>query len=299
MKASIQLNPKKDFLINKAVRGRINNLIKETKKSGVELIAAFKKMAGINVGKKIADDFESLTEKINKDTRNIQAEIDALGQDTLDAQYFQLERELKELEGKHGQPATKAREELQKNLETLRELRGAKDAFALGKDLSDAIFSGLADGFARGESLAKTWASIVSRVWQNEMSKAIDFLSNQIGIVFKDIFKGLGGQGAFAGVASGLIAIAGMIWQSVESGKTSTVDDFSKAVNTSEAVRGIVAGPTNVAIATISDSMKEALRTTEILLERIAVAVEGGGFGAGGYSSAPGEAITLTAPTQM
>lgn len=157
-----------------------------------------------------------------------------------------------------------------------------KEWGTLTKDLSNSVMNGIADGFARGEKASKVWANIASDIWKNAMNKAINSLSDSIGTELSDIFGNAGAAGGMAGMANGLIAIGGAIYSNLNAKKTTTVDDFSEAINSSEAVRGIVAGPTNVAIATVGDALKDALRITEMLLERIARAVEGSWSAGGG-----------------
>jgi len=149
----------------------------------------------------------------------------------------------------------------------------------LGKSITQTVGQGLLDGFKRGESAAKTWTSIVGQLWTNAMNRAIDQIANNVQIALSKMFSSsIFGNIGLGGLASGLMGIGGMIWQSFQQGSTSTIEDFDTAITSSEAMRGVVAGPSNVAIATVSDSLKLALRDTEMLLTRIANAVEGGGF---------------------
>ena len=93
----------------------------------------------------------------------------------------------------------------------------------------------------------------------------------------------LGSYGA-VGLAGALIGIGGLIISNLQGKTSSTIDDFGDQVTSSEAVRGVVAGPTNVAISRVGNQLKEALRVSEGLLLRIANAVESGGGGGGGGS---------------
>ena len=114
------------------------------------------------------------------------------------------------------------------------------------------------------------------------MSKSIDNLVNKLQKGLENLFASSGTAGAIGGFAMGLIGIAGAIFSNLKNKGTTNIDDFESSINSSEAVRGIVAGPTNVAISKVGDSLKDALRTTEVLLERIAIGVEMGGGGGGG-----------------
>lgn len=147
------------------------------------------------------------------------------------------------------------------------------------KETSDAVFTGLADGFRRGEKPSKTWANILSQILDNALSKTINNLGNLLTSVLGKIFdKAQFGEGA-VNALTGIVAVAGLALSNLKSRKDATVDDFSEAIDSTEAVRGVVAGPTNVAIAKVGEGLKQALRTTELLLLRIAVGVESGSLG--------------------
>jgi len=154
-----------------------------------------------------------------------------------------------------------------------KKLEEYKDAV---KSTSDSIFLGIVDGFKRGESVAKTFANIFASLWQKAMNSAVENIGEWLATKIGAIMGKAPGMAALGGLAVGLVALGGAIYQNLNSKGSANVEDFSDAVNSSEQVRGIVAGPTNVAIATIADSLKTALTTTEMFLQRIAFAVEGG-----------------------
>ena len=151
-----------------------------------------------------------------------------------------------------------------------------------------SIGQALVNALRRGESIGKQWSQILAGFFSDAMSKAVErigkFIEEQLG----SIFNKLEVEGGIGGMIGGLLGVAGMLYQNLKSRSTTTIEDFSEAVNSSEAVRGVVAGPTNVAISKVGDSLKQALRTTEILLERIAISVEGGIYGGGGGGPGPG-----------
>ena len=172
--------------------------------------------------------------------------------------------------------------------ETLEKLRGkiqevaraAADTAmfeAIGESLSDSVLTGLTEAFSSGEKISDAWAKIASNYYEQNMRKAIDGINKYIGDQFAEWF---GGAGA-GSVVAGMLTMAAGIIQRLEAQKTQTFDDIEETIDSSEAVRGVVAGPTNVAIATIGDSLKNALITSELLLERIAVGVETSGGIAG------------------
>jgi len=152
-------------------------------------------------------------------------------------------------------------------------------------NVSGSLFEGLSEGFKAGESLSESFAKAFENAWtaswDSMVKDSVETLQDEIAALFKDD-SGL--FGFMGGLGTGLLGIGGAILNSIDKSKEATIEDFDTAVNSSEAVRGVVAGPTNIAISRVGDQLKSALGTTEILLERIAVGIEsgGGGFNLGG-----------------
>lgn len=143
-------------------------------------------------------------------------------------------------------------------------------AGSIERNLGGAIM----EAFRRGESISKQWSRVAAGFFEDAMNKAFDRLTNALQKAMSSIFSNAGLGAAAGGLLQGLLGVAGLLYTTMKGGAQTAIEDFSQSINSSEAVRGVVAGPTNVAISKIGDSLKEALRTTEILLERIAVAVE-------------------------
>ena len=161
----------------------------------------------------------------------------------------------------------------------LMQLIGAISFGQLTKEVFTAVATGLTDAFARGEKISKAWAQIVSDIFRTQMSKAIERIGQSLEAALSALFAQLGAGSGIGAIGGGLVAIGAMILSNLNARKTSTVEDFSDAINSSEAIRGVVAGPTNIAISKIGEQLKTALFTTEMLLERIARGVEFGGTG--------------------
>lgn len=177
----------------------------------------------------------------------------------------------------------------------LKEAQTTKEAWTnFGAGLSSSIAGGIADGLRKGEKWSKIWADVTGDLFGRALTDVIERMSGTIGDALSKIMSELGAGAGFAGLGTGLLALAGTILGGLKSKKTATVDEFTNAINSSEAVRGLVAGPTNVAIAKVGDSLKGALRTTEILLERIAQAVEAS---PGARGAAPRNATYVLSPT--
>jgi energy-converting hydrogenase A subunit M len=159
------------------------------------------------------------------------------------------------------------------------------------KEISTAVGEGIVDGFMSGEKSSKIWANISADLFRKAMSRVIDDIGNLLGAALSKLGLGAG----VASAALSAVAIGVGILTALKSKKEYQVDDFEEMVNSSEAMRGVVAGPTNIAISKVGDSLKFALGTSELLLERIARAVEtmsgtttqaasaGPGISGGGY----------------
>jgi hypothetical protein len=186
---------------------------------------------------------------------------------------------------------------LQDQLKNLPELIGAVRFINLTRDISRSILTGIVDGFASGEKASKVFAKVTADIFRRAMEDSINrittFFSQQLAKLF-DKLPGLGSAGA---LATGLVALGtGVLTALNNRGSDVTVDDFESAINSSENIRGVVAGPTNVAISKVGDQLKTALATTEQLLLRIVISLEsgGGGGGGGGSFANPGTGFTLS-----
>lgn len=189
-------------------------------------------------------------------------------------------------------------DELKKETALLLEETRSRDAWkGLGNTLTDTVAGGIARGLAEGKKFSEVWADVTGRLFQESLDKAISSLSETVQTTLANIMEKLGAGAGWAGLGTGLLGLAGVILGSLKGKGESTVEDFANQVNSSEAIRGVVAGPTNVAISKIGDSLKTSLRGTEILLEKILRAIEAGG-GVPGGSSMPRSAVyPLTAAT--
>jgi len=170
---------------------------------------------------------------------------------------------------------------LQKQQEGLGESNALKEADRVAQRLeqridrlavgtADAILGGITEALLRGENVLKNFSEIGANLFRNFMNQAIDDIGKKLGDVLQSIFKS---EGA-AGFGGALIGIGGLILSNLENKTQTSIDDFGNEITSSEAIRGVVAGPSNVAISKVNQGLKEALSTVEVLLSRIANAVE-------------------------
>lgn len=158
------------------------------------------------------------------------------------------------------------------------------DAFSIpvSQAIGDAVYSGI----LRGADAMEIVADIGKGLFSNFLRQAIDGF--QVGMVKAfDAIAGAGGA-ALGGLFSALVGIAGFfLAESQRKDDQETFADVDTGIESSQAVRGIVSGPTNVAIAAVGENLERALSPTravlvEMLLELQKIRVNTGGFGAGG-----------------
>jgi hypothetical protein len=158
----------------------------------------------------------------------------------------------------------------------------------IGKDMVVGYGNALTDAFLRGENAAKAFSAFTADIFRSSMTNIIGDIGAKLQETLASVLKKIGGlsEGALGGIgkiAQGMLAIGAAVHQlSQRKGAESTIDDFGEGlVDESEAIRGVVAGPTTVAISRVGSQLKQALQSTEALLLRIAVAAEGGSGGGG------------------
>lgn len=146
----------------------------------------------------------------------------------------------------------------------------AREVAALFTDpIRDSLSGAISDAIKSGEGPAKIFAQVTASFMDSSIRKAVESIAGFLQEKLTAIFAESAGALGLGGVASGLLGLGAAIFQNINNRSSSAIDDFDNAVNSSEAVRGVVAGPTNVAIAKIGDNLKQAMRTTELLLEQI------------------------------
>lgn len=241
--------------------------------------------------------FDDKLKDVSKSIRDAREELDQPSLSPLERQVISSRRDIQEDPALSQEQRNRLLLANQNQLADARAVESRRRVQEFTKETSDAFLGGIADAFARGEKLSKGFSEGVAAIWQNALKKTIENISEQLSVALGKIFEGLPGLGGAVGaVGLGLVGIGGAILSNISAKKSSTVKDFSEAVNSSEAVRGIVAGPTNVAIAKVGDELKSALRVTEELLQRIAISVERGG-GGGATQAAGNFNLRLTPST--
>jgi hypothetical protein len=240
-------------------------------------------------GLKIAEKVEAVRQKIQVQGRE---SIDTWGFSEEEKDRYELEKRRAELEAIPEAKRTNAEKAALASIPGLESQsvrqEGARLAAEIGKDFSSSVANGIVDGLENAEKRSKMWANMWADVWHKAMSRVIENMTNQIGNMMGKLFEKIGGGSGMMNVAMGAVAMAGLIMSTLKSKKDTVVDQWGEEVKSAEAMRGVVVGPTNVAISKVGDSLKFALATSELYLQRIAVAVER----SAGISSASGPGTT-------
>ena len=187
---------------------------------------------------------------------------------------------------------------------------------------SDGEVEGLGEDFGRtfgrsasrlvgelmeGES-ADIWgafADIGGNLLQDQLEKTFKDIGTELGATLEEAFEGVdlaGFGGAIAGVAGGAIALGIGAAQGNDARTRNSL--VNTAIESAQATRGIVAGPTSIPIFQVGAQLEAAMDGTEALLQRILDAIiEGNGLLAGvgttsGAASAPAPSAGTNLSTQ-
>lgn len=151
--------------------------------------------------------------------------------------------------------------------------------------ISDAVINGIVNG--------KKGAEILADLTKNLMTAALNDVAKRFQQGLIDVFKAVAGAGGEL-LGSALITVVGVV-AGVLGRKKSSSDSFASIqsrIDSSEAVRGIVSGPANVAIAAVGDNLKRALVGVEQRLDALIsitsqIRDQGSGPGFAGSVSTP------------
>ena len=154
--------------------------------------------------------------------------------------------------------------------------------------------SGLLDTISQGgANLMQATNSMFKSLFAEALKPGLDQLKGMLVSGFKDLFGSAG-----AGLASavmGAIGLVGMLLTSGGGKSSYSASSLTGGVTTHEVVQGIIAGPTSIPIAQISDSLADALVPTNGLLSQIEVNTRAGLGGLGIKINAEGLAGTVKA----
>jgi hypothetical protein len=138
---------------------------------------------------------------------------------------------------------------------------GAKQADTLYGGYASSITSGISsivDALVDGGSELKEAANSMFKSLLNESLKSgLQQLQQLLVSGFKSVFGAAGG--AISSAVMGVIGLVGTLLTSSSSSSSYSASSVTSSVTSSEAVRGVIAGDTTVAISEVSDSLSEAV----------------------------------------
>jgi hypothetical protein len=269
---------------------------------------AMKRLAERKIRLKVRVDIEDVKKKIDE----LQEDLEDFGLSDNEKFLRSLQRQRRDLVESQSLSAEEKRsllEALDKQIARAIVLVRQRTIVEVTKDISTAIATGIYEGFLRGEKFSKIFATISAELFKKEMERAIDKLSTSLSTLVAKVFQGFGpnslggkiGQ-VIADILVSVVAIVATVLTNLKKKSEVVIEDFNEIVTSSEAVRGVVAGPTNVAIAQIGDQLREAMRGPELLLREIAeIGREVLGFlgrAGSGPASASAKSLRLTGSTQ-
>jgi hypothetical protein len=158
----------------------------------------------------------------------------------------------------------------------------------LASGFSSAFGSAIQEGILSGKKPMAILADFGASLFGNFIQSAMKQLQEGLASVLAS--SGLGAAGA--GAITGALGIGGAILSRLGNKSGQKFGSIKSAVTSSEATRGIIAGPANVAIAAVGENLSRAVEpmvaqqqiANELLrfIERNTRALRGGAAGAGG-----------------
>ena len=182
----------------------------------------------------------------------------------------------------------------------------------LAKDVGDAFAESIGDGIARamageGFDAAQVLADISGSLIEAALEDAVKALSKGIAETFTKVAESLGVEagGAFASALAGAIGVGiGILARELAGGSATARNDLVRsAVESTQATRGVVAGPTSIPVFQVGQQLEAALSQTNGILGEIlnAILLDTGGGGGGTSVSAAGSSaasdLALSTPS--
>jgi hypothetical protein len=173
--------------------------------------------------------------------------------------------------------------------EALRQIRveGFNERFTV--PFSQAVGFGIADGILSGASAMETLAGVGRNLFANFLDDSIKNFTTGMTKAFEGI-AGVGGE-VLGSMFTAVIGIAGAIFSNRKNKSSSSFDSVRGQVEDSTPLRGIVAGPSSVAVASVGEDIARAIapvvdgiRVLAGIMQDVERNTRGGGGRAGGGS---------------
>jgi hypothetical protein len=187
----------------------------------------------------------------------LQIEVHQTEQQLQRAFEFQAQLE-KILPGSGAALNTKIAESVQKLKLDREQLNRALQVDRMANNLSSAVGEGIVNGILSGKSAMETLADVGKNLFENALRDVVGVFQQGMTAAFKTI-TGVAGV-ELGGLITGLLGVAGAIFSQRSQEKASeTFTNVRDNIESTQAVRGIVAGPSSVAIAAVGENLSRAI----------------------------------------
>ncbi len=189
------------------------------------------------------------------------------------------------------------REELEKGI-----LTGRQVVDRVGDIIGTRLGEGVRNAFlGEGIDAMNILANIGGDLVQQSLNDAV----SAIGETVSEIFSQLGGEfsGAFGSAIAGAIGVGiGILARELSGGSATARNDLvQSAVQSTQATRGVVAGPTSIPVFQVGQQLNAALTDTNSILDRILAAIltspSEGGLGSSVTAGSASADLALTTPS--
>ena len=136
---------------------------------------------------------------------------------------------------------------------------------AVAADFGNAIGGAVYNGILEGKKAMEIVADVGKNLFANFIDSSIKQLQTGMTAAFKYAFGEAGS--AVGGFVNAALGVAGAIYASRQNESDDAFDSVQSAIESSQAVRGIVAGPSSVAIASVGENIQRAFEPSRQLLQ--------------------------------
>jgi len=147
------------------------------------------------------------------------------------------------------------------------ELESKQAAGQYAQGLASSIGQAVSNGILNGEKAMTILADVGRNLFANMLNNVVDTFQKGMIAAFQSI-AGQGGE-ILGGALTAVLGVVGGILSRKRSGSQS-FGGVQSGITSNEAVRGIVAGPTNVAIAAVGEDISRSMAPVVIRLDTIA-----------------------------
>lgn len=175
----------------------------------------------------------------------------------------------------------------------------ASQTEALTSSLTQSIGTAITDGILEGKKAMETLADVGAQLFRNFTNDAMANLQKGLTAAIKTVAGSDEVAGAFSGLFSALLGIAGGVISILQRKRSSSksFNPVTGKIESTQPLRGIVAGPSSVAIEAVGQDLQRALLPTNDILRSIhstllAIAGKKGGGGFSGFGFAGSVATT-------